>query len=53
MAQGQKIETDPAAFSIVDGKLYLNYDMPVRERWEADRADFIEKADERWPKVSN
>ena len=52
MAQGQKVKTDPAAFSIVDGKLYLNYDLPVRDRWDADRANFIAAADERWPKVS-
>lgn len=52
MAQGQKVRTDPAAFSIVDDKLYLNYDRPVRERWEADRDGLIEAADQRWPKVA-
>ena len=51
MAQGQRIKTDPAAFSIVDDKLYLNYDRQIRKRWEADRDDLIEAADERWPKV--
>ena len=52
MAQGQKVRTDPAAFSIVGDKLYLNYDLPIRDRWNADRADLITAADERWPKVA-
>lgn len=52
MAQGQKVRTDPAAFSVVGGKLYLNYDAPVRTRWEADRDGYIAAANERWPKVA-
>ena len=51
-AGGYKAKIDPAAWSIVDGKLYLNYDAKVRTEWNKDRAGYIVKADGRWPEVS-
>jgi YHS domain-containing protein len=49
MASGYKAATDPAAFSIVDGKLYLNYNRDVQKQWSADRPGFIAKAEKNWP----
>lgn len=49
VAGGYKATTDPQAFAIVDGKLYLNYNRAVQERWLAERAGFIAKADANWP----
>ena len=43
--------TDPDAFTIVDGKLYLNYNRKVMEQWLEDRDRNIEKADGNWPAV--
>ena len=40
--------TDPQAFTIVDDKLYLNYNMKVKELWSKDREDRILKANENW-----
>ena len=40
--------TDPQAFTIVDDKLYLNYNMKVKELWSKDREDRIVKANENW-----
>ena len=51
-AAGHKAVIDPAAFSIVEGKLYLNYDTKVRAVWRKDEPGYIHKADEAWPSVS-
>ena len=51
-ARGRKADIDPAAFSIVDGKLYLNYSLKVRETWSQDIPGHIRKAEEAWPAVS-
>lgn len=42
---------DPKAWSIVDGKLYLNYDLSVKLTWEKDTAANIAAGDENWPGV--
>jgi YHS domain-containing protein len=42
---------DPEAWSIVDGKLYLQYSKGGREKWERDRADRIAAADQQWPEI--
>lgn len=51
-ATGHKATIDPAAFTIVDGKLYLNYSTKVRDKWQQDEPGYIHKADEAWPTVS-
>ena len=51
-AQGQKVKIEPEAWSIVDGRLYLNYDLNVRDRWDANQAEYIAAADRRWPKIA-
>ena len=47
-AQGYKVSTDPDAFAIVDGRLYLNYSKPVQLTWNADRPGYIASADSNW-----
>ncbi|MEM6488597.1 MAG: YHS domain-containing (seleno)protein [Pseudomonadota bacterium] len=49
---GSLAPTSPAAWSIVDGKLYLNYDANIQARWDKDRPGFISRADERWPETA-
>jgi len=51
-ATGHKAVIDPAAFSIVDGKLYLNYNSKVRDKWQQDEPGYIQKAKEAWPTIS-
>lgn len=53
MSRGYKAQTSPEAWTIVDGKLYLNYNLEVRERWNEKQADFIKKAEANWPTVKN
>lgn len=51
MASGYKAPIEPDAWTIVDGKLYLNYSQSVRDRWSSDIPGFIRKADANWPSV--
>jgi YHS domain-containing protein len=51
MAKGYKAAIDPAAFTVVSDKLYLNYSETVRSRWVMDIPGYIRKADVNWPDV--
>jgi YHS domain-containing protein len=53
MSNGYKAATDPAAFRVLDGKLYLNYNRDVQTMWSADIPGFIVKADGHWPTASS
>jgi YHS domain-containing protein len=52
VSRGYAVDIDPQAFTIDDGKLYLNYSKRVQSTWNQDRAGYIEKARQNWPKVS-
>lgn len=43
---------DPNAWSIVDGKLYLNANKRIQNRWSEDIPGNIALADENWPTLS-
>ena len=49
VSQGYTAPIDPEAWSVVDGRLYLNYSKSVRSRWEKDVPGNIRKADANWP----
>jgi len=51
VAQGSTASSDPDAWRIVDGKLYLNYSKSVQEKWLQDISGNIAKADKNWPAV--
>ncbi|MDJ0945438.1 MAG: YHS domain-containing (seleno)protein [Kiloniellales bacterium] len=51
VAQGYTASTDPEAWRIVDGKLYLNYSRSVQKTWEEDIPGNIAKGDQNWPAV--
>jgi YHS domain-containing protein len=42
---------DPTAWSIEQGKLYVNYNKNVRELWLKDTSNLIQKGDANWPKL--
>lgn len=52
VSKGALAPTDPEAWTIVDGKLYLNFSPAVRERWAADREANISRAEANWPRLS-
>ena len=43
--------SDPKQWAIVDGKLYLNYNKSVKQKWDDDRHLHITQADENWPEM--
>jgi hypothetical protein len=49
--QGYKAPASPDVWSIVDGKLFLNYSHDVRKRWEAGMASQISAANRHWVKL--
>ncbi|PZR28804.1 MAG: YHS domain protein [Citrobacter freundii] len=52
-AAGHKAPTQTDTWSIVDGKLYFNYNMKVKQSWTKDQPALIEKADKQWPTVKD
>ena len=51
VAQGYTAKIDPAAWKIVDGKLYLNYSPGVQSQWQSDVPGNIAQADANWPPI--
>ena len=51
VSRGYTAPTDPTAWRIVDGKLYLNYNHAVLSRWLEDTPGNIAKGDANWPGV--
>jgi len=48
-AKDRLVKVDPEVFSIVEGRLFLNYSPAVREDWLRDRDALIRAADQNWP----
>lgn len=53
LALGKKFAVDGQAFEIVDGKLYLNLDKKIQQKWAEDRDNFIVDANANWPKIKH
>jgi len=51
VSKGATAGTVPEAWTIVEGKLYLNYSLDVRQRWRQDIPRHIRAADQNWPAV--
>jgi YHS domain-containing protein len=51
IAKGSTAKGDPEVWSIVDGKLYLNYNASIQSSWKKDTAGYITSANANWPKV--
>jgi YHS domain-containing protein len=51
VAQGYTAAGNPNNWRIVDGKLYLNYNDDIQQRWERDIPGFIRTANSNWPGV--
>ena len=52
VSEGYTAPIDPAAWRIVDGRLFLNFDRAVQRRWERDMPGRIARADANWPRVA-
>jgi len=51
VAHDYTADADPEAWAIVDGKLYLNYNRTVLERWSAEKEGWIAAGDRNWPRL--
>jgi len=51
VANGYTASTDPDAFTVHEGKLYLNFNRRIRSRWERDIPGNVSRADANWPGV--
>lgn len=47
-AGNQLVFGDPEVWRVVDGKLYLNFDKSVQQRWQKDIPGYIAKSDPNW-----
>ncbi len=48
VSKGYTADSDPQAWKIVDGKLYLNYNPKVKEMWEAEQEMRIQEGKKNW-----
>lgn len=51
MAYGVLKSTDPKAWQVVEGKLYLTHSAEIEQMWRQDRAEYIQMAEENWPVI--
>jgi len=49
---GTTANIDPVnGWKVVNGKLYLNYNSEIQDKWIKDIPGYIQKADRNWPGV--
>jgi YHS domain-containing protein len=53
VAKDNLVSIEPDKFKIIDGKLYLNYDSDVQEKWLKDPAGFIKQANGKFSALLN
>lgn len=51
VAQDNLVSIEPDKFSVINGKLYLNYDAEVQATWLKDPAGYIRQADTKFKKL--
>jgi YHS domain-containing protein len=49
VSQGHLVKVEPDKFTVLDGKLYLNYDAGVQATWIKDPKGYNKLADEKFP----
>jgi hypothetical protein len=51
VSRGSTADIDPEAWEIVDGKLYLNFNKDIQQKWAQDKMNNINQADKNWPEL--
>ena len=51
VTKGKKFVSDPLAYKVVDGKLYLNLDKKIQKRWLKDVPGNITEANSNWRSI--
>ncbi len=52
-SQGHKAPTQIDTWTIINEKLYFNYNMKVKGLWDKNRMDLIDSANVKWPVIKN
>jgi YHS domain-containing protein len=52
-SQGHKAPTEIDTWTILNDKLYFNYNQKVKQMWVKDQPGYIQKADKQWPELKN
>jgi YHS domain-containing protein len=53
VALGKKLDGDPEAWRIVDGKLYLNVNKDIQKKWLEDVPGNLKRAGDEWPSIKD
>lgn len=53
VAVGKKFVADPEVWKIVGGRLYLNLDKGIQQKWEKDIPGYIKKAEKNWGDIKD
>lgn len=51
VSKGSTASIKPEFFTIHDNKLYLNYSKSVFKKWNKDKEEYIEDANQEWPEL--
>ena len=51
IANNEIVSSDPQQWSIINDKLYLNYDAEVQQLWLQQQDKYIHQADRNWPHI--
>ena len=51
VAVGKKFDVDPGSFKVVGGKLYLNLNPVIFDKWNQDISGYVGKADQSWGRI--
>ena len=53
MAEGHKAPTQPDTWTVLNDKLYFNYNLKVKSMWTKNQPANIAKADKNWPELKD
>ena len=53
VAVGKKFVSDPEAWKVVDGTLYLNLDKDIQSKWLQDVPGYIKKSEANWKEIKD
>lgn len=53
VAVGKKFVSDPEAWKVVDGTLYLNLDKDIQNKWLQDVSGYIKKSEAHWKEIKD
>ena len=51
VSEGYTADADPEAWKVVDGKLYMNYNKQVKQKWEQNEHERIMRGLENWKEL--